>query len=55
MRLRRISVTSRCSSRVHIHGLGERERCAMPDGVLFCLLSPVVVDGSLDTGLAAAS
>jgi len=29
--------------------------CAMLDGVLFCLLTPVAVDGSLDTGLAAAS
>jgi len=28
---------------------------AMLDGVLFCLLTPVAVDGSLDTGLAAAS
>ena len=29
--------------------------CAMLDGVLVFLLSPVAVDGSLDSGLAAAS
>jgi len=33
----------------------DRKRCAMPDGVLFRLLTPVTADGSLDIGLAAAS
>jgi len=27
----------------------------MLDGVLFCLVTPAAVDGSLNTGLAAAS
>ena len=31
------------------------KRCAMLDGVLFCLLTPAAVDCSLDGALAAAS
>jgi hypothetical protein len=31
------------------------QRCAMLDGVLFCLFTPVTADGHFDTGLVAAS